>query len=122
MLTARAENHIRGREDLADTIARLQAYQEAGADVLFAPGLTRAEDIRQVVESVDRPVNVLAAPGVPNIAELAALGVGADLGRRRVRVRRARRAVRGGHRAARRGHLRLLERSATGGRRAHRFA
>jgi 2-methylisocitrate lyase-like PEP mutase family enzyme len=75
VLTARAENYIRGREDLGDTIARLQAYQEAGADVLFAPGIKRAEDIRHVVESVDRPVSVLAVPGVPSIAELAALGV-----------------------------------------------
>jgi 2-methylisocitrate lyase-like PEP mutase family enzyme len=75
VLTARAENHIRGRDDLADTIARLQAYQEAGADVLFAPGIKRAEDIRHVVESVDRPVSVLAVPGAPSTAELAGLGV-----------------------------------------------
>jgi 2-methylisocitrate lyase-like PEP mutase family enzyme len=75
VLTARAENHIRGNDDLADTIARLQAYQEAGADVLFAPGIKRAEDIRQVVESVDRPVSVLAVPGAPSTAELAGLGV-----------------------------------------------
>jgi 2-methylisocitrate lyase-like PEP mutase family enzyme len=75
VLTARAENHIRGRQDLGDTIARLQAYQEAGADVLYAPGLTDAQDIRHVVESVDRPVNVLARPGAPSTAELAALGV-----------------------------------------------
>jgi 2-methylisocitrate lyase-like PEP mutase family enzyme len=75
VLTARAENLIRGRDDLADTIERLQAYQEAGADVLFAPGLTTAQDIRQVVESVDRPVSVLALRGTPSTAELAALGV-----------------------------------------------
>lgn len=75
VLTGRAENHIRGVSDLADTIVRLQAYQEAGADVLYAPGLTDAEDIRRVVESVDRPVNVLARPGVPAVAELARLGV-----------------------------------------------
>jgi 2-methylisocitrate lyase-like PEP mutase family enzyme len=75
VLTARAENHIRGRDDLADTIARLQAYQEAGADVLFAPGVKKPEDIRRVVESVDRPVNVLAVPGTPSVAELASLGV-----------------------------------------------
>jgi 2-methylisocitrate lyase-like PEP mutase family enzyme len=75
VLTARAENHIRGREDLGDTIARLQSYQEAGADVLFAPGLTSAEDIRRVVESVDRPVNVLGVPGTPSVPELATLGV-----------------------------------------------
>jgi len=75
VLTARAENHIRGRDDLADTIARLEAYQEAGADVLFAPGLTSADDIRRVIESVDRPVNVLAVRGAPTVAELASLGV-----------------------------------------------
>jgi 2-methylisocitrate lyase-like PEP mutase family enzyme len=75
VLTARAENLIRGRDDLADTIERLQAYQEAGADVLFAPGLTSAQDIRHVVESVDRPVSVLAMRGTPSTAELASLGV-----------------------------------------------
>jgi 2-methylisocitrate lyase-like PEP mutase family enzyme len=75
VLTARAENHLRGRPDLADTIARLQAYQEAGADVLYAPGLTRLEDIGQLVASVDRPVNVLVRPGVPAVAELAEVGV-----------------------------------------------
>src|SRR3954470_24612450 len=75
VLTARAENHIRGNPDLADTIARLQAYQEAGADVLYAPGLRRIEDIRAVVTSVDRPVNVLALPGAPPVAELASAGV-----------------------------------------------
>jgi 2-methylisocitrate lyase-like PEP mutase family enzyme len=75
VLTARAENLIRGRDDLADTIERLQAYQEAGADVLFAPGLTSAQDIRLVVESVDRPVSVLALRGAPSTGELAALGV-----------------------------------------------
>ena len=75
VLTARAENHIRGRQDLDDTIARLQAYQEAGADVLFAPGLRDAQDIRRVVDSVDRPVSILAVAGVPTVAELASLGV-----------------------------------------------
>jgi 2-methylisocitrate lyase-like PEP mutase family enzyme len=75
VLTARAENHIRGRDDLADTIARLRRYAEAGADVLYAPGLTRASDIRDVVRSVDRPVNVLALPDAPSVAELADLGV-----------------------------------------------
>lgn len=75
VLTARAENHLRGVTDLADTIARLQAYQEAGADVLYAPGLSDPEDIRQVVSSVDLPVNVLAWPGAPSVAELAAIGV-----------------------------------------------
>ena len=71
VLTARAENYLHGRADLADTIARLQAYQEAGADVLYAPGLRRLEDIRQVIREVDRPVNVLALDGVPAVAELA---------------------------------------------------
>jgi 2-methylisocitrate lyase-like PEP mutase family enzyme len=75
VLTARAENYLHGRADLADTIARLQAYQEAGADVLYAPGLSRLEDIRALVSSVDRPVNVLAFPGVPPVATLAELGV-----------------------------------------------
>jgi len=75
VLTARAENHLHGRPDLADTIARLQSFQLAGADVLYAPGLTRAADIRAVVSSVDRPVNVLAMAGCPSVAELADLGV-----------------------------------------------
>jgi 2-methylisocitrate lyase-like PEP mutase family enzyme len=75
VLTARAENHLHGRDDLGDTIARLQAYQEAGADVLYAPGLTKLEDIRSVVSSVERPVNVLALPGGPTVAELAEVGV-----------------------------------------------
>ena len=75
VLTARAENHIHGRDDLDDTIARLQAFQEAGADVLYAPGLADIVDIRRVVSSVDRPVNVLALPGAPSVAELADAGV-----------------------------------------------
>jgi 2-methylisocitrate lyase-like PEP mutase family enzyme len=75
VLTARAENYLRGNPDLGDTIARLQAYQEAGADVLYAPALDRPEDLRELVASVDLPVNVLARPGVPSVAELSALGV-----------------------------------------------
>jgi 2-methylisocitrate lyase-like PEP mutase family enzyme len=75
VLTARAENYLHGRPDLADTIARLQAYQEAGADVLFAPGLRSIGDIRQVIREVDRPVNVLAMAGVPAVPELAEAGV-----------------------------------------------
>lgn len=75
-LTARAENYLHGRPDLADTIARLQAFQEAGADVLYAPGLTDLDDIRSLVGSVDVPVNVLALPGGPTVPELAALRVG----------------------------------------------
>jgi 2-methylisocitrate lyase-like PEP mutase family enzyme len=75
VLTARAENHIHGRDDLADTIARLQSYQETGADVLFAPGLRDLDTIRELVSSVDLPVNVLALPGIPSVAELGAAGV-----------------------------------------------
>jgi 2-methylisocitrate lyase-like PEP mutase family enzyme len=78
-LTARAENHIRGNPDLDDTIARLQAYEEAGADVLYAPGLRSGDDIRAVTAAVAKPVNVLAH---------AALSVGeiADAGGRRISV------------------------------------
>ncbi|MGH8917282.1 MAG: isocitrate lyase/PEP mutase family protein, partial [Actinomycetes bacterium] len=75
VLTARAENFLRGNPNLADTITRLQAYQEAGADVLYAPGLTDLGDIHRVVTSVDRPVNVLALPGLAPVAELAQAGV-----------------------------------------------
>ena len=60
LLTARAENHLRGNPDLEDTIGRLQSFAEAGADVLYAPGLTSAEEIRSVCDAVDKPVNVLA--------------------------------------------------------------
>jgi 2-methylisocitrate lyase-like PEP mutase family enzyme len=75
-LTARAENFFRGPPDLRDTIRRLQAYQEAGADVLYAPSLSAA-DIGTVVRAVDRPVNVLAGSGgqTLSVAELTALGV-----------------------------------------------
>ena len=75
VLTARAENYLHGRTDLADTIGRLQAYQEAGADVLYAPGLTSLDDIRAVVSSVDRPVNVLTLAGAPTVPQLAEAGV-----------------------------------------------
>ncbi|MGB2709892.1 MAG: isocitrate lyase/phosphoenolpyruvate mutase family protein, partial [Conexibacter sp.] len=74
VLTARAENHLHGRTDLADTIARLQAYEQAGADVLYAPGLGSIEQIHAVVAAVERPVNVLMRPGGPPVAELAAAG------------------------------------------------
>jgi 2-methylisocitrate lyase-like PEP mutase family enzyme len=76
-LTARAENYLVGRRDLADTIQRLQAYQEAGADVLYAPGLGSRDDITAVVRSVDRPVNVvMGLQGVQlSLAELSAIGV-----------------------------------------------
>jgi 2-methylisocitrate lyase-like PEP mutase family enzyme len=75
VVTARCENFLHGRPDLADTIARLQRYQEAGAHVLYAPGITTKEHIKAVVSSVDRPVNVLALPDAPAVAELAELGV-----------------------------------------------
>jgi 2-methylisocitrate lyase-like PEP mutase family enzyme len=75
VLTARSENYLHQRPDLGDTIARLQAFQEAGADVLYAPGVTDAGNLRSIVQSVDRPVNVLALPGVPPVAELAEIGV-----------------------------------------------
>lgn len=75
VLTARAENHVHGRHDLDDTIARLQSYQEAGADVLFAPGLRDLETIRTVIASVERPVNVLVVSGLPSVSELAEAGV-----------------------------------------------
>lgn len=76
-LTGRAENFLVGRNDLSDVIARLQAYQEAGADVLFAPGLTTKEDIASVVNNVDRPVNVvMGLSGVQlGLAELSEIGV-----------------------------------------------
>lgn len=75
VVTARAENHIRDNPDLADTIARLQSYEEAGADVLYAPGLVDPEQIATLVSHVTRPVNVLALPGAPSVAQLADLGV-----------------------------------------------
>ncbi len=73
VLTARAENHIRGNPDLDDTIARLQAYERAGADVLYAPGLRTADEIRAVCDSVQKPVNVLAVPSL-SFAEIAEAG------------------------------------------------
>jgi 2-methylisocitrate lyase-like PEP mutase family enzyme len=73
MLTARAENHIHGRPDLDDTIARLQAYERAGAGVLYAPGLRDGAEIRAVCEAVTRPVNVLAHAGL-SMAEVVEAG------------------------------------------------
>ena len=78
-LTARAENHIRGNLDLEDTIARLQAFERAGADVLYAPGLASAEEIRAVCDAVSKPVNVLARRDL-SFAEIA------DAGAQRVSV------------------------------------
>jgi 2-methylisocitrate lyase-like PEP mutase family enzyme len=73
MLTARAENHIRGNPDLDDTIARLEAFAAAGADVLYAPGLRSAEEIRTVCDAVSKPVNVLALSGL-SLAEIVGAG------------------------------------------------
>jgi 2-methylisocitrate lyase-like PEP mutase family enzyme len=73
VLAARAENHIRGNPDLDDTIARLQAYERAGADVLYAPGLGSVEQMRAVCEAVTKPVNVLAVPHL-TLAEIYAAG------------------------------------------------
>jgi len=78
MLVARAENYLHGRRDLDDTIRRLQAYEAAGASVLYAPGITQADDIRTVCASVSKPVNVLMGiKGAPalSVQELGALGV-----------------------------------------------
>jgi 2-methylisocitrate lyase-like PEP mutase family enzyme len=72
-LTARAENHIRGNPDIDDTIARLQAFEAAGADVLYAPGLATVEEIRAVCQAVSKPVNVLARPEL-SFAEIAEAG------------------------------------------------
>jgi 2-methylisocitrate lyase-like PEP mutase family enzyme len=72
-LAARAENHIRGNPDLADTIGRLQAYERAGADVLYAPGLRSVDEIRAVCDAVSRPVNVLAVPDL-SLAEIFGAG------------------------------------------------
>ena len=115
VVTARAENHIRGVDDLADTIRRLQAYQEAGADVLYAPGLFRIEDVRAVVTSVDRPVNVLLMPRRarrrrarrgrrrPHLGRrLAGVGRLGRRRRRRPRPARVRHTARPRHRAVRR--------------------
>jgi 2-methylisocitrate lyase-like PEP mutase family enzyme len=74
VLTARAENHLHGRDDLEDTVRRLAAYEQAGADVVFAPGVRDADGIRRLVEAVEIPVSVLVV-GAPPVAELAELGV-----------------------------------------------
>ncbi|HEY2939691.1 MAG TPA: isocitrate lyase/phosphoenolpyruvate mutase family protein [Gaiellaceae bacterium] len=73
MVTARAENHIRGNPDLDDTITRLQAYERVGADVLYAPGLRTTDEIRAVCDAVSKPMNVLARPGLTT-SEIAAAG------------------------------------------------
>jgi len=75
VVTARAENHLYDVADLDDTIARLNAYKEAGADVVYAPGLASLADIERVISEIDAPVNVLMVPDGPSIAELARIGV-----------------------------------------------
>jgi hypothetical protein len=75
VLTARAENHISGVDDFEDTVARLRAYRDAGADVVYAPGLTDLGQIETLVDAVGLPVNVLALPQGPSVAELASVGV-----------------------------------------------
>jgi 2-methylisocitrate lyase-like PEP mutase family enzyme len=75
VLTARAENLLHAAGDLDDTITRLLAYQDAGADALYAPGLRTIADVERVVGAVARPVNVLALPDGPSVAALAAAGV-----------------------------------------------
>jgi 2-methylisocitrate lyase-like PEP mutase family enzyme len=75
VLTARAENHLYGIDDLEDTIRRLRAYRDAGAEVLYAPGLVDSGEIRRVVEEVGAPINVLALRHGPSVPDLAAIGV-----------------------------------------------
>jgi 2-methylisocitrate lyase-like PEP mutase family enzyme len=75
VLTGRAENQIRGVDDLDDTISRLVAYRDAGADVVYAPGLSELDQIASVVSAVGIPVNVLALPHGPTMGELASVGV-----------------------------------------------
>lgn len=73
LFTARAENFLWGRNDIDDTVRRLQAFEKAGADVLYAPGLADMEVVRTICQSVSKPVNVLAVPGF-TVADLAAAG------------------------------------------------
>lgn len=75
VVTARAENHLYGHDDLDDTVARLAAYRDAGADVLYAPGLASSAEITRVVNAIGAPVNVLAVPGAPPVPDLVRLGV-----------------------------------------------
>ena len=75
VLTARADGGLHGLEDLDDTIARLRAFEAAGADVLYAPGVSAVADLRRLLDAVSLPVNVLALPDAPTVAELAELGV-----------------------------------------------
>ena len=75
VLTARCEQYLHGRPDLDSTVARLQSFQAAGADALYAPGASSPGDIQSIVSSTTLPVNVLALPGAPTVFELGALGV-----------------------------------------------
>jgi 2-methylisocitrate lyase-like PEP mutase family enzyme len=75
VLTARAENYLHGRPYLADTIARLQDYAGAGADVVFAPGVRKLDELAELVRAVGKPVNALPNPGIATVADLAAIGV-----------------------------------------------
>lgn len=77
MLCARAENYLHGRADLGDTIKRMQAYQEAGADVLFAPGLNTSDEVREMCRSIDRPFNIVRGPRkeMLTVAQVGQLGV-----------------------------------------------
>src|SRR3989475_1489585 len=75
VLTARAENHLYGIEDLDDTISRLQSFRRGGADVVYAPGLVDLKAITRIVDEVKAPVNVLLRPNGPSVAQLARVGV-----------------------------------------------
>jgi len=75
VLTARSENYLHGRRDLADTIARLQSFEAVGADVLYAPAMSDLGEIETLVKSVGAPVNVLCMPNGPTVPELASVGV-----------------------------------------------
>jgi 2-methylisocitrate lyase-like PEP mutase family enzyme len=75
VLTARCENYLHGKADFDDTLERLLAYQAAGADVLYAPGMQDIDDLRRLIDAVDLPINVLALPGTAPVAELRAIGV-----------------------------------------------
>ena len=108
VLTARAENYLHGRADLQDTIRRLQAYQEAGADVLFAPRVVEPGELRQLLSAVDLPVSVLVLPGAPTVGRTGRARRQSHLGRGSDRGRRLRRRHQRGHRAAGQWHLRVL--------------
>ena len=107
VLTGRAENHIHGVDDLEDTIARLIAYRDAGADCVYAPGLTAAGQIAAVVDALGVPVNVLALPAAPSDRGARDRRRAARLYRRLAGRRRVRCASRRRTGAARHGHVRL---------------